>query len=171
MASVAAICPVLVQENNDTQCPVYYVLGTLQGAKTRYTKLEKLMYSSWYPANHATTFWCIQSWFHPPTPWPTATQQGCLGPNRQVGHEAGPLRPSLCRLNGHPISNVGKLHRQVDPTTRGGPNTQADATWTMYIDDSSCATRAGVATILVSPNVQQIIHAACLEFPTTNNAA
>lgn len=59
----------------------------------------------------------------------------------------------------------------MDSAAGEGPDTEDGVTWTIYTDGSQCATRAGAATILVSPKGQQVQHATRLEFPTTNNAA
>lgn len=53
----------------------------------------------------------------------------------------------------------------------GGLEAQVEAAWTMYTNESWCASGANAATILVSPDKKSMSHTTRLEFPTTNNAS
>ena len=44
-ATPVAVSTVLVKEQDRVQHPIYYVSESLQGAKVRYTELEKLAYA------------------------------------------------------------------------------------------------------------------------------
>nr|AAX96424.1 retrotransposon protein, putative, Ty3-gypsy sub-class [Oryza sativa Japonica Group] len=150
-ASPVAVSVALVQETEFGQKPVYFVSEALQGAKTRYTEMEKLAYAL-YPL-------------------------GEILRGKEVTGRLSKWAAELSLFDLHFVARSA-IKSQVladfvaEWTPVLAPDTKpAEQFWVMYSDGSWSHRGAGVAAVLFSPNGVPIRYAARLQFDTTNNAA
>ena len=171
-ASPAAVSAVLVQEHNG-QRPVYYVSEALQGAKTRYTELEKLAYALLMASRKLRHYFLAHS-IMVQTSYPLALMLRNKDASGRIGKWAAELAPFdiiFAARTAIKSQALADFVAEWTPQAEGFPSHAGEVVWTMHTDGSWCATGAGAAAILSSPDGRTISHAARLDFPTTNNAS
>lgn len=69
------------------------------------------------------------------------------------------------------ITFVARTAIKRTPQLEEQPPRSVEAPWTIYTDESWCATGAGAAAILVALDGRSVSYTAPLDFPTTNNTS
>nr|ABA96696.1 retrotransposon protein, putative, Ty3-gypsy subclass [Oryza sativa Japonica Group] len=171
-AERVAVSAALVQETESGQKLVYFVFEALQGAKTRYIKMEKLAYALVMASRKLKHYFQAQK--------VTVPSQYPLGEILRGKEVTGRLSKWAAELSPFDLHFVARtaVKSQVladfvaEWTPAFAPEPEpVEQPWMMYFDGSWSHKGAGIAAILTSPGGVPIQYAARLQFDTTNNAA
>ena len=185
--SRCSISAVLVKEEKDVQLPVYYVSKRLQDAETRYTSMEKLVYSlilaarklrPYFQAHkiEVRTSYPLRQIMHKPeatgrlVKWAVELGQFDLDYKPRATIKGQALADFLLEFEDDtqewaivPYSPV------VEPID--GLLIEDDAWWNLHVDGAVNSDGARVGIVLVSPRGCRLLNAIHLGFPATNNDA
>ncbi|XP_073101415.1 uncharacterized protein [Elaeis guineensis] len=161
--SPVAIGSILIQKEGQVQRPIYHTNKILHDAKTRYSKLEKLIFAL------VVTMRKLQPYLqaHTYRPRPSIKAQvladfifECTIPNGEGARATGSSKKG--KNSG---SNESSRGEEVDI----GSN--PEKLWTLHVDGSSSAMRAGAGLILTRPERKMARYALRFDFPAINNEA
>nr|XP_009413508.1 PREDICTED: uncharacterized protein LOC103994794 [Musa acuminata subsp. malaccensis] len=175
-ASQHAVSSVLVKENSGDQLPVYYVSHMLSGPEERYPPIEKLALA--LALALVLSARKLRPYFQA-HPIEVITDQ----PLRLVLSKfdvAGRLLKWAVELSEHDIQYIPrtaiKAQAVADFIAELTPNTGEELeppreTWTLHVDGSANAKRAGAGLVLVTPDGRSIERSFRFGFRATNNEA
>ena len=151
---------------------MYYVSEALQGAKIRYTELEKLAYALVMASRKLWHYFQAHS-ITVLTSYPLALTLRNKDASGRIGKWAAELAPFDITFAARAAIKSQALADFVAEWTpqAGQPAPIVETPWIMHTDGSWCAAGAGAAAIIVAPDGRSVSHAARLDFPTTNNAS
>ncbi|XP_025661836.1 uncharacterized protein [Arachis hypogaea] len=164
-----ALTTVLVREEGKAQQPIYFVSRALQGAKLRYSKLEKLALALLVSSRRLRQY--FQS--HQVV---VKTDQGI----RQVLQKpdlAGRMMTWAIELSQYDIGyeprHAIKVQAMADflVEVTGNPTEDTDTRWKLHVDGASNQTSGGAKIILESPAGVVYEQSIKFEFPVSNNQA
>ncbi|CAA0830710.1 Unknown protein, partial [Striga hermonthica] len=168
--SNVAVSAVLIRQDGLEQLPVYYVSKALHDAELLYPHMEKLAFALIIAARKLRPYFLEHS-----------IVVFTTYPLRQVLH-----RPDTSGRMIKWAIELGQFDIQYRPRTAikaqvlsdfiaeftpGVSASIEDPTWTLYVDGSSTAIRAGGGIVLVSPDQQVFCYSVAFTFPATNNEA
>ena len=152
---------------------MYYVSEALQGAKVRYTELEKLAYVLLMSSRKLRHYFMAHA-ITVPTSYPLALMLRNKDATGRIGKWAAELAPfdiAFVARTAIKSQSLADFVAEWTPYAAGQTPSTIDPPWTIYTDGSWCATGSGAAAILVAPDGRSLSYAARLDFPTTNNAS
>nr|AAU10841.1 putative polyprotein [Oryza sativa Japonica Group] len=167
-----AVSAALFQETDSGQKPIYFVSEALQGAKTRYIKMEKLAYALVMASRKVKHYFQAHKVIVP--------SQYPLGEilwGKEVTGRLSKWAAELSPFNFHFVARTAVKSQVLanfvaEWTSAFAPDPEpVEQPWVMYFDGSWSHRGAGIAAVLTSPNGAPIRYAARLQFDTTNNAA
>ncbi|XP_059428515.1 uncharacterized protein LOC132162275 [Corylus avellana] len=139
--SPTTVSGALIQEEDGTQKPVYFVSRALRGAEERCPQMEKLAFALTIASRK------LRSYFQAYT--------------IRVLTEY-PLKKILRKLD---------LSSRLANWAIELGEIKKDETWVVYVDGSSIRKNGGAGVVLISPDGEELCNSLKLEFKTTNNEA
>ncbi|XP_063948111.1 uncharacterized protein LOC108203333 [Daucus carota subsp. sativus] len=182
-----SISAVLVKEEKDVQFPVYYVSKRLQDAETRYTSMEKLVYSlvlaarklrPYFQAHkiEVRTSYPLRQIMHKPEAtgrlmkWAVELGQFDLEYKPRATIKGQALADFLLEFEDDTQEwAIVPYSPNVEPIN--GLLVEDDTWWNLHVDGAVNSDGAGVGIVLVNPGGCRLLSAIHLGFPATNNDA
>ncbi|XP_063941355.1 uncharacterized protein LOC108201357 [Daucus carota subsp. sativus] len=182
-----SISIVLVKEEKDVQLPVYYVSKRLQDAETRYTSMEKLVYSlilaarklrPYFQAHkiEVRTSYPLRQIMRKPEAtgrlmkWAVELGQFDLDYKPRTTIKGQALADFLLEFEDDAQEwAIVPYNPVVEPIN--GLVVEDDTWWNLHVDGAINSNAAGVGIVLVSPRGCRLLSAIHLGFPATNNDA
>ncbi|XP_063942623.1 uncharacterized protein LOC108203423 [Daucus carota subsp. sativus] len=182
-----SISVVLVKEEKDVQFPVYYVSKRLQDAETRYTSMEKLVYSlvlaarklrPYFQAHkiEVRTSYPLRQIMHKPEAtgrlmkWAVELGQFDLEYKPRATIKGQALADFLLEFEDDTQEwAIVPYSPNVEPIN--GLLVEDDTWWNFHVDGAVNSDGAGVGIVLVSPGGCRLLSVIHLGFPATNNDA
>ena len=182
-----SVSVVLVKEERDAQYLVYYVSKRLQVAETRYTSMEKLVYSLVLAARKlrpcfqahkvdVRTSYPLRQIIHKPEAtgrmmkWAVELGQFDLDYKPRTTIKGQALADFLLEFEDDAqewaIVPCSPVVEAID-----GLSVEDDTWWNFHVDGAVNSDGAGVGIVLVSPGGCRLLSAIHLGFPATNNDA
>ena len=172
-ATPVAVSAVLVKERNRVQHPVYYVSESLQGARVRYTELEKLAYALVMASRKLRHYFQAHT-LQVPSSYPI----GEMLRNREASGRIGKWATEIAEFAIEFVPRTATKSQVLadfaaEWVAPGHPDPPEykELIWTVYVDGSWCAEGGGAGAVIESPDGARTMFAARLEFNATNNIA
>nr|XP_017247956.1 PREDICTED: uncharacterized protein LOC108219166 [Daucus carota subsp. sativus] len=182
-----SVSAVLVKEEKDVQFPVYYVSKRLLDAETRYTSMEKLVYTlvlaarklrPYFQAHkvEVRTSYPLRQIMHKPEAtgrlmkWAVELGQFDLEYKPRATVKGQVLADFLLEFEDDSQEwAIVPYSPNVEPID--GLLVEDDTWWNLHVDGAVNSDGAGVGIVLVSPGGCRLLSAIHLGFPATNNDA
>ena len=169
-ATLVTVSAVLVQEKENKQMPVYFVSEALQGSKTRYTEVEKLIYAI-VMASRKLRHYFLSHDITIPSTYPI----GKVLTNKEVAGRIAKWAMELLPFDLKYTSRTAiKSQVLADFLAEWTPNEvdkrkEDEKPWIVYSDGACNASGAGAAAVVKTLMKQTLKYFAKLVFPSTNN--
>jgi ribonuclease HI len=171
-ATPATVSAVLVQEEENRQVPVYFVSEALQGPKTRYSEVEKLIYAIVMASRKLRHYFLSHD-----ITIPSAYPIGEVLTNKEVAGRIAKWAMELLPFDLKYILRTAiKSQVLADFVAEWTPNEveqqeEVEKPWIVFSDGACNAAGAGAAAIVKTPMKQTLKYSVQLAFPSTNNTA
>nr|CAH67397.1 H0115B09.9 [Oryza sativa] len=169
-ATPVTVSAVLVQEKENKQMPVYFVSEALQGPKTRYTEVEKLIYAIVMASRKLRHYFLSYD-----ITILLAYPIGEVLTNKEIAGRIAKWAMELLPFDLKYTSRTAiKSQVLADFLAEWTPNEvdqkeEDEKPWIVYSDGACNATGAGAAAVVKTPMKQTLKYSTKLVFPSTNN--
>lgn len=151
---------------------MYSVSEALQGAKIKYTELEKLAYALLMASRKLRHYFLVHAIIVPMS-YPRALMLQNKVASGRIGKWAAKLAPfdlTFAARMTIKSQDLADFIAEWTPQSEEPPN-RVEAPWTIYTDGSWCTVRVREVAILIISDGQSMSHATRFDFATTNNAS